>query len=44
MYDILEKKESPKFVKKLENKDVVEKNKLILEVEVTGRPKPTVTW
>ncbi|KAJ8319891.1 hypothetical protein KUTeg_001478 [Tegillarca granosa] len=39
-----EKKESPKFVKKLENKDVVEKNKLVLEVEVTGRPKPTVTW
>jgi hypothetical protein len=37
-------KDSPKFVRKLDTVNVVENDTAILEVEVTGKPKPHVTW
>ena len=39
-----EKKEVPKFVRKLENIETVEKKTVKFEAEVSGKPKPHVTW
>lgn len=39
-----EKKESPKFTKKLDTLEALETETVRLEVIVTGRPKPQVTW
>ena len=47
MFSILyftEKKETPKFVKKMENIDTIEKQTVTFETEVVGKPKPHVTW
>lgn len=44
MFVFTEKRESPKFIRKLENVDVVEKDSATLEVEISGKPKPQVTW
>lgn len=41
---LTEKKEVPKFVRKMENIDTIEKQTVTFEVEVTGKPKPHVTW
>lgn len=35
---------APKFIQRLEDKEVVEGTRVDLEVEVTGNPKPTVSW
>ena len=43
-FQISEKKEIPKFVRKMENLETVEKKTVKFEVEVTGKPKPHVTW
>lgn len=44
MLGFTEKREPPKFVKKLETHEVVETETVRMEVQVTGKPKPHVTW
>lgn len=44
MLGFTEKREPPKFVKKLETYEVVETETIRMEVQVTGKPKPHVTW
>lgn len=44
MFGFTEKKESPKFVKKLETYEVLETETIRMEVQVTGKPKPHITW
>lgn len=38
------KKEGPKFIKKLEPVEISEFSKAVFTVQVSGRPKPHVTW
>jgi len=41
---VTEKKEIPKFIRKLENIDTIEKQTVTFEAEVIGKPKPHITW
>lgn len=43
-FSVIERKESPKFVKKLDNYEIDELDEARFEVIVTGRPKPNVVW
>ncbi|GFS00818.1 titin [Elysia marginata] len=42
--DVEEKKEVPKFIKKMETIETVENNPASFSVVVSGKPKPHVTW
>ncbi|RUS90390.1 hypothetical protein EGW08_001885 [Elysia chlorotica] len=42
--DVDEKKEVPKFIKKMETVETVENNSASFTVVVSGKPKPHITW